>query len=163
MLRFTFQTLIFHSACTRRLHYWGFRLALLTWTPPLGMNRHPYWVTVVTFHTRDINFMLCRQTPPSIRKHPCFVLRSFRFHVSTRKAVTLDQDFRGLPQRSYKFPCVMSTSKEPMAVFFHFQLLLCSNPYAFAVGVQCAVFLLAAKFSTSIEATEIRCSLRHKR
>jgi len=92
VLRYTFQTLIFHSACTRRLHYWGFILALLTWTPPVGMNRHPYWVTVVTFHTGDINFMLCRQTPPSIRQHPYFVLRSFWFHVSTRKAVTLDHD-----------------------------------------------------------------------
>jgi hypothetical protein len=35
----------------------------------------------------------------------------------------------------------MSNAQEPKAVFFHFQLLLCSNPNAFAVGVQCAVFL----------------------
>jgi len=141
VLRYTFQTSIFHSACTRRLHYWGFILALLTWTRPVGMNRHPYLVTEVTLHTADINFMLCRQTPPSIRQNPCFVLRSFRFHVSKRKAVTLDQDFRGLPQRFYKFPCVMSTSQEPRAVFFHFQWLLCYYRYAFAIGIQSAVFL----------------------
>jgi hypothetical protein len=156
-LRYTFQTLIFHSACTRRLHYWGFILPLLTWTPPVGMNRHPYWVTVVTFHTGDINFMLCRQTPPSIRQHPCFVLRSFRFHASASKAVTLHHDFRGLPQRSYKFPYVTSTSQEFRAVFFHFQWLLCSNLYAFAVGVQCAVFYLSDQIQHAKQTTEMRC------
>jgi hypothetical protein len=51
----------------------------------------------------------------------------------------------------------MSTSQEPRAVFFHFHLFLCSDLYAFAVGVQWAVFLLAVKFSTSIQVTEILC------